>query len=291
MKPITIWTIGDSTVSSFNDSYYYPRYGYGTQIGKYMNKNVVINNLAISGESSKSFTERKNYQTLLSSMKAGDYLTISFGHNDQKQDKKRFTNPNGDYTVTGSFANSLYESYIKIAMEKGVHVILATPIVRRPNKGHWTDVKLHITEEKDGYEGGDYPQVIRNLGKKFNIPVVDMTVKTKKLYDSIGLENTIYLHAWKTNDKASVDNTHTNIWGGMYNAYLLTRGIKELGIPEISDYVIDAKAPTMEESLIANPNYHRKTNKKWNTFFFFYYIWMLFLFIFKIYIENIKNYV
>jgi len=48
----------------------------------------------------------------------------------------------------------------------------------------------------------------------------------------------------------------------MYNAYLLTRGIKELGIPEISDYVIDAKAPTMEESLIANPNYHRKTNKK-----------------------------
>jgi len=262
MKPITIWTIGDSTVSSFNDSYYYPRYGYGTQIGKYMNKNVVINNLAISGESSKSFTERKNYQTLLSSMKAGDYLTISFGHNDQKQDKKRFTNPNGDYTVTGSFANSLYESYIKIAMEKGVHVILATPIVRRPNKGHWTDVKLHITEEKDSYESGDYPQVIRNLGKKFNIPVVDMTVKTKKLYDSIGLENTIYLHAWKTNDKASVDNTHTNIWGGMYNAYLLTRGIKELGILEISDYAIDAKAPTMEESLIANPNYHRKTNKK-----------------------------
>ena len=258
IKPITIWTVGDSTVSSFNDTYYYPRYGYGTQLDKYMNEYVTINNLAFSGESSKSFTTLDNYQILLNGMKAGDYLTIGFGHNDQKRDERRYTNPNGNYTVPGSFANSLYENYIKIAMEKGVHVILATPIVRRPNKGYWTDERLHITEEKDGYEGGNYPQVIRDLGKEFNIPVIDMTVKTKALHDSMGIENTVYLNAWVTDDPATVDNTHTNIWGAMYNAYLITRGIKELEIPEISDYVIDDEAPSKEEFLISNPDYIKK---------------------------------
>ena len=32
----TLWLVGDSTVCSFNDSYYYPRYGYGTQIVAYL---------------------------------------------------------------------------------------------------------------------------------------------------------------------------------------------------------------------------------------------------------------
>ena len=26
----TLWVVGDSTLSSFDDKYYYPRYGYGT---------------------------------------------------------------------------------------------------------------------------------------------------------------------------------------------------------------------------------------------------------------------
>ena len=29
----TLWVVGDSTLSSFDDKYYYPRYGYGTKLG------------------------------------------------------------------------------------------------------------------------------------------------------------------------------------------------------------------------------------------------------------------
>src|SRR5689334_6073586 len=36
LTPTTLYLIGDSTVAAFNDPYYYPRYGWGTQIGKYL---------------------------------------------------------------------------------------------------------------------------------------------------------------------------------------------------------------------------------------------------------------
>ena len=38
-KP-TLFIVGDSTLSSFNDiSYYYPRYGYGTQLKYFLDEN------------------------------------------------------------------------------------------------------------------------------------------------------------------------------------------------------------------------------------------------------------
>ena len=45
----TLWVVGDSTLSSFDDKYYYPRYGYGTKLGCYLNSKVQVNNLALSG--------------------------------------------------------------------------------------------------------------------------------------------------------------------------------------------------------------------------------------------------
>ena len=81
-----LFVIGDSTVCLFNDStYFYPRYGYGTQLEKYLNDFEVIN-LALSGRSSKSFKLEENYQILINSLQEGDYLLIGFGHNDEKYD-------------------------------------------------------------------------------------------------------------------------------------------------------------------------------------------------------------
>ena len=38
---------------------------------------------------------------------SGDkFLIIGFGHNDEKTEPARYTNPNGDYKTEGSFANS-----------------------------------------------------------------------------------------------------------------------------------------------------------------------------------------
>ena len=38
----TLWVVGDSTLSSFDDKYYYPRYGYGTKLGCYLNSKVQV---------------------------------------------------------------------------------------------------------------------------------------------------------------------------------------------------------------------------------------------------------
>ena len=80
----TLWVVGDSTVSAFNDSYYIPRYGYGTQLGDYVDDTYAVENLALSGRSSKSFVNEANYKKLTDGIKSGDVLVVGFGHNDEK---------------------------------------------------------------------------------------------------------------------------------------------------------------------------------------------------------------
>ena len=253
-KP-TVWIIGDSTVSSFADNYYYPRYGWGTQIEKYLDGTYEVKNIALSGRSSKSYVNDKEYKELTAGMKQGDYLLIGFGHNDEKAEADRYTDPNGDYKTAGSFANSLYENYIKPAQAAGTTVILCTPIVRRTATAEWSDSNLHITKDSGDFKGGDYAQSIRNLGKELDIPVVDMTKMTKELYDTLGPDETVNLHAWTSSKATSVDNTHTNIYGGTYNAYLVTKTIKELGVAGISEHITAKEAPVKADVLKSNPDY------------------------------------
>ncbi len=253
-KP-TVWIIGDSTVSSFADNYYYPRYGWGTQIDKYLDGTYEVKNIALSGRSSKSYVNDKEYKELTAGMKQGDYLLMGFGHNDEKAEADRYTDPNGDYKTAGSFANSLYENYIKPAQAAGTTVILCTPIVRRTATAEWSDSNLHITKDSGDFKGGDYAQSIRNLGKELNIPVVDMTKMTKELYDTLGPDETVNLHAWTSSKATSVDNTHTNIYGGTYNAYLVTKTIKELGVAGISEHITAKEAPVKADVLKSNPDY------------------------------------
>ncbi|MGN0316697.1 MAG: GDSL-type esterase/lipase family protein [Lachnospira sp.] len=255
----TLWVIGDSTLSAFNDKYYYPRYGYGTMLSCYLNDNVVVNNIALSGRSSLSFKEEPEYRTLLNGMKSGDYLIIGFGHNDEKSEKDRYTNPNGDYKEEGTFANSLYVNYIKPATECSVTVILCTPIVRRSADGVWKQTELHITKDSGEFKGGDYAQAVRKLGKDLDIPVVDMTELTKVLYDELTPEETINLHAWPSNNRLSVDNTHTNIWGARVNAHIVMSEIKKLNIGGLSENIIgiteDNPFPSKAKYLVPNSDY------------------------------------
>ena len=127
----TLWVVGDSTLSSFNDKYYMPRVGWGAALYLYFKEDLRIMNLAISGTSSKSFRSTDNYRTFIEGIDKGDFLIIGFGHNDEKRGDSTFTSAYGDKDTEGSFQNSLYEYYIKPANDKGASVVLATPIARR----------------------------------------------------------------------------------------------------------------------------------------------------------------
>lgn len=256
--PHTLWIVGDSTSCDFgtnDNAYYYPRFGYGTQVDKYLDGTYQVRNLAASGTSSLSFRTDKQeaYAELLAGMKAGDALIVAFGHNDEKTEAARYTDPSGDYQTPGSFAESLFTYYIKPAREAGAEVVLCTPIVRRrPTDESWSDNQLHLTAKSGDFPGGDYPKAIRELGKAVDVPVVDLTEATKALYERLGADKTQALHARQA--KEGVDNTHLNLYGAQVVAQLLARELKDMDL-ELSRHVDpDAFTPD-EKAVTVGPEY------------------------------------
>lgn len=225
----TLFLVGDSTVCNYTQekeksSYYYMRNGYGMRIGEYLNDKVTVNNLALSGRSSKSFLKDTNYQTFINSIKAGDFLIIGFGHNDQKLEEDRYTNPNGAVTEPTSLKYHLYEYYIKVAQEKGATPILCTPIVRRSDSAVYSDEKIHQIAGNVTYPGGDYSKAIIELGAEKGVTVIDLTTITKDLLTGLDKDSSASLYAWKKNNatlNTSLDNTHINAYGAQVVARLL----------------------------------------------------------------------
>ncbi len=254
-KGTRIYVVGDSTFSSFGDPYYYPRYGIGTKLQNYLlDKKVQVNNIAMSGRSSKSFAEEGNYWTFADNIKKGDYLIIGFGHNDEKTEEERYTNPNGSKETPGSFKHSLYTKYIKVALDKKATPVLCTPIVRRAPGKAYEGTFIHQTKGTAEFEGGDYAKAIRELAAELNIPVVDNTTYTKQLYESLGDEGTVKFHAWLGHKPGSVDNTHLNTYGASVLAYHVVNEIAKQNKNFAKLVDKKAAAPT-EELLVSNPDY------------------------------------
>lgn len=232
-----IYVVGDSTVCDYSskpDNYYLQRYGYGTQLYRYLNlsnQNQIVN-LALSGRSSLSFLTEQNYQTLKNNIKEGDYLIIGFGHNDEKSDDaERFTDPIPSYTEASSskgpsFKYTLYNNYIKLAKDVGATPILCTPIVRYNEKGvYQNNSYVHVTEN------GDYASAIIQLGKDTDTAVVDLTGITTSYYKDNN-STAKYLHAFTTysGEKPNetpdgMDGTHINMYGAKTIAYWLLNNL------------------------------------------------------------------
>lgn len=255
----TLWVVGDSTLSEFDDKYYYPRYGYGTRLSLFLNNNIRVNNIALSGRSSKSYTFEPEYERLTKEISEGDFLIIGFGHNDEKTEADRFTSPTGDYTEEGTFANSLFQRYITLARNAKATPILCTPIVRRSHTGNWEPEELHVTRDTGGFPGGDYAEAVRKLARDTDTFLVDLTRMTRELYEELGCEKTAFLHAWTSDKCVSVDDTHTNIWGGTVNAFFVMKTCRSLNIPGLSENIINIEEhepfPLRETYLVSNESY------------------------------------
>lgn len=254
-----IFVVGDSTASPFNDPYYIPRFGFGTKLQDYLDPaKAAVVNLAVSGRSSISFISdpgsAKNYDLLKKNIRKGDYLIIAFGHNDEKLEKERYTDPNMGKDDAGSFMNSLYVNYVKLAQDAGATPILVTPIVRFSPKGEYSGSVVHVTTGDESFPGGDYPEAIRDLGKELNIVVADQTANTKALYEKEG-DGAKKFHAMTGSKDASLDSTHLNAYGAAVVAKMLVEDIASKDANFKSFLVANLPTPSYDLEAIKNPSY------------------------------------
>lgn len=220
-KKITVHTIGDSTMAP-KDTIGNPERGWAMALPLYLDASKVqVENYARNGRSTKSFIDEGRWQSVLDNMKPGDYLFIQFGHNDEKSDKPSvYADPHGAYTDN-------LTRFVNGARSKGAFPVLMTSIVRRK-----FDESGVLT-----FTHGEYPDAVRTLAKKLQVPIIDMEKKSRKVIQALGPEESKSLFVWFEPDvyprfpKGKKDDTHLNSKGAKTIAGLAIEGVKELQLP------------------------------------------------------------
>lgn len=213
----TIYMIGDSTMSDKKNPDTNPEHGWGQVLAQFFNKSIKIDNRAVNGRSSKSFIAEKRWDSILKTLKEGDYVFIQFGHNDQKvNDPKRYTNPHTTYR------NNL----IKFVLEtrgKGATPILFSSIARRNFNETGVLVDTH----------GEYPLQMRLVSKEYQVPFIDLQYLTEQLEESYGVEGSKKLHLHFESGEVPFykdgkhDNTHLSKLGATETAKLAISELKK----------------------------------------------------------------
>lgn len=196
----TIYTIGDSTMANKSKDVY-PETGWCMVLQDYFKEGVKVSNHAVNGRSTKSFINEKRWQAVLDSLKAGDYVFIQFGHNDEKEnDTTRYAAPFGAYKKN-------LERFIIEARAKGATPVLFTPIVRRKfdEQGRLTDTH------------GQYPAAVREVAREQNVAFVDLLDLSEKWVSRLGDEPSKEYWLWTAPDKkypqGRKDDTHLSVKG------------------------------------------------------------------------------
>jgi len=216
-KTTTIFLSGNSTVVDQDRE---PWASWGQMIPSFFEpKNICIANYAESGETLSSFKSAKRLQKLLSLMKAGDYLFIEFGHNDQKQKGEGI----GPFT---SYKKDL-KFFISEVRKKGGTPVLVTSMNRRT-----FDSTGHITNSL-----GDYPAAVRETAKEENVALVDLNAMSKIMYEAWGPEKSVkaFVHypanTFPGQDKKLEDNTHFNTYGAYEICRCIVQAIQDDKLP------------------------------------------------------------
>jgi lysophospholipase L1-like esterase len=221
-EKVNIWMIGDSTMAN-KKAERAPETGWGMVLQEFFNEGAFVRNRAVNGRSSKSFLSEGKWKSVYDSLKRGDYVIIQFGHNDEKDDSVRHTDPFTTY-------KQILRKYIDEARSKEANPIVCSPIVRRHFDGAGNLIDTH----------GDYIKAAREIAGETNTPFIDMEAKTRKLVTDLGSEKSksIYLFCkpgeYGAYPKGIQDSTHLNSDGARKIAGLFVDGVKEIKLPLIS---------------------------------------------------------
>ncbi len=252
---ITIFTIGDSTMANKKLEGENPERGWGQMLPRYFTEDIVIDNHAVNGRSSKSFIDEGRWDKVLAKLKRGDYVFIQFGHNDEKSDEKRHTDP-------GTTFDANLRRFVEEARAKGAIPVLFNSIVRRNfGEADATTVAQAVVQDDIRQEAnpntpreetkagarlidthGAYLDSPRNVARELEVPFVDLNRVTRDLVEQMGPEASKQLFVWVAPKTVPAlpdgreDNTHLNVRGAATVAWLAVQEIIKV-VPALKSYV------------------------------------------------------
>ena len=272
-KP-TIFIASDSTVQTY-ESNYYPQTGWGqtlhnffgdfveereckdceySQAQTYETVNVIVENRAIGGRSSKSFIEEGKLDDLLEDVKPGDYVLVQWGHNDATTSRpNRYVSPE-DFGYWMQY-------YVDGVTQRGATPILVTPVARY---SYTTNEDGTLKSFVGNFE--KYGDVMRKMAKEQNIPIVDLTARSTALCNEFGIEGAkslfLMVEAGDYPEGAYAgganDSTHLQYYGAYKFAQCVAEGIVDYANDGATD-ALDAlaalvvnKVPTKEPGKVGN---------------------------------------
>lgn len=212
----TLYVVGNSTVV---DQDFEPWASWGQMITRWFGEEVSIANYAESGWRMTTLMNSKRLRQMLPRMKQGDYIFIEFGHNDMKEKQAGA----GAYY---NFATQL-KTLVDMVREKGVTPIFVTPTQRRNFDENGKIRETH----------GDYPDAMRWVGQRENVPVIEVHDLTRTLFETLGVEDskqTLVHYPANTfpNQTAELaDNTHFSNYGAYEISKMVVEGMKQLNLP------------------------------------------------------------
>jgi lysophospholipase L1-like esterase len=213
----TVFLAGDSTVT---DQPSEPGASWGQMLPRFFRPEVAIANHAESGETMKSFISGLRLAKLLSQAKAGDYLFIQFGHNDQKK----------NWPQTYVEAHTTYKAYLKAfiaeAKLREMTPVLVTSMQRRN----------FDTQNKIKNTHGDYPAAVREVAREEGVALIDLERMSIAFYEALGPTKSPL--AFSNNGK---DPTHHNNYGAYELAQCVVEGIRDAKLPLARSIVDDFK--------------------------------------------------
>lgn len=252
---VRVFVCGDSTAATKDISKGSPERGWGHVLQPFFDPaEVIIENHAVNGRSTKSFVTLGHWQRVEESMRAGDYVFIEFGHNDTKEsDTTRFTTPE-------QYGKNLLR-YIEIVRSKGAIPVLLTQVCRR----WWKEEGLADSH-------GEYLKECHRVAQQSGVLFIDAERLTRDWLTPLGDEGSkkyfMNLPAGKypSHPEGKVDNTHFTVPGARIVAKMICQEIERV-IPELGrhirywDYVVAKDGSgdffTVGEAIAALPNFYK----------------------------------
>ncbi len=249
--------IGDSTMANKDLRGGNTERGWGHVLPGFLPQEIEVANYAMNGRSSKSFRSEGIWQKVYDRIKPGDYVFIQFGHNDQKTDEARYSEPETTY-------KSNLKEYIRETQEKGGIPVLFTSIARRKFDENGEMMDTH----------GRWIGAMKEVAAETGVKIIDMNARSIELIKSYGVEDSkrIFNHvAPKTQacrPEGKEDDTHFSIHGARELAKIAIQEINQI-YPELGeyftvyDYVVAKDGSgqffTLQDAIDAVPDYRKKT--------------------------------